>query len=280
MNSIFNIRRQGLLIYRELLEKYRIILGLCAIAILIYLMTWSMCLLLETNMSIGFRSWFSVSMLTLYCFLCPFILYKKENRRIDGIFYGISPASPLEKTISMFTIVTLIFPAVISVLMLSVDSLLSSLPLEYGFSGHIWEEMFSSESYISSFIHLNPYYTQEALSNIERILDSVSSFSLSPYAGILLSQAPFVFFAMLFRKHKIGKTLITLLAAGFVLSMLASGTIITFVNSMESRAIELNEEDILDWAATFVKISSIVTTYIIPVVFWILTYFRIRKIQY
>lgn len=280
MNSTFNIRRQGLLIYKELLEKYRTFLAFWAVAVLVCLMIWSMCLLLETSMPPGFRSWLTASLLSVYCCLCPFILYKNENRRIDGIFYGILPASSLEKTISIFVTVTVIFPAVTSVLMLSVDSLLSALPIEHGYSGHIWKSIFSSESYISTFLHFNPYYTNEDRTAIQSILDNASNFSLNPYAGILLSQAPFVFFAMLFRNHKIGKTIITVLLAGFVLSMIASGSVVMFVNSLDGQINSLDEEDVLNWVASFVKISSIVTTYIIPVIFWVLTYFRIRKIQY
>ena len=42
----------------------------------------------------------------------------------------------------------------------------------------------------------------------------------------------------------------------------------------------MDAEIMVRWMKNFVKTVMVFTCYILPIVFWVLTYFRIRKIQY
>ncbi|HIZ86586.1 MAG TPA: hypothetical protein IAC03_00270 [Candidatus Coprenecus pullistercoris] len=279
MNAILNIHRLGLLIRKELIEKYKILLIFLAIAVLIYLMAWSFCIILGIDSSADTRAIWTVSLLSFCCYLIPYIAYKNENRRIEGVFYGIAPVSALEKFISMLVLCMLLFPAVVTVLILSVDSLLTLLPLEHGYNGQMWPLIFSSESFISSIIHINLEISAEEATYIERIFDSISPLSLTPYTNMLLGQTLFIFLATLFRRHKIGFTLLTYCGVSFLISIAVIVTAILLINSID-KAGGITEEIFLRWTADAFKITSLVGTYIAPVIFLALSYLRIKKIQY
>ena len=156
MNATFNIRRFGLNIYKELLEKYKLILGFWAVIVLVYLMIWGLTLLTGGNLGTTGRGTLVATLLQFYCCLIPFLLYKNENRHVEGTFYGITPASTLEKTLTVFVIATLLFPALTSVLMLSLDSLLASMPTDGGFSGHIWKNIFTTSGFADNLFNIDP----------------------------------------------------------------------------------------------------------------------------
>ena len=250
MNATFNIRRFGLNIYKELLEKYKLIL--------VYLMIWGLTLLIGGNLGTTGRGTLVATLLQFYCGLIPFLLYKNENRHVEGTFYGITPASTLEKTLTVFVIATLIFPALTSVLMLSLDSLLASMPTDGGFSGHIWKIIFTTSGFADDLFNFAP--SPEKTFILDRLFNATPALFLNPYFGMLLGQSALIFMAMLFRTHKIGKTLLVICGVGFLVSVGATWSIV--------------------WIENFVKTVMVFTCYILPVVFWVLTYFRIRRIQY
>ena len=258
MNATFNIRRFGLNIYKELLEKYKLILGFWAVIVLVYLMIWGLTLLIGGNLGTTGRGTLVATLLQFYCSLIPFLLYKNENRHVEGTFYGITPASTLEKTLTVFVIATLLFPALTSVLMLSLDSLLASMPTDGGFSGHIWKNIFTTSGFADDLFNIDP--SPEKTFILDRLYNTTPALFLNPYFGMLLSQSALIFMAMLFRTHKIGKTLLVICGVGFLVSVGATW--------------------LANWVENFVKTVMVFTCYVLPVVFWVLTYFRIRRIQY
>lgn len=278
MNATFNIRRFGLNIYKELLEKYKTILGFWAVILLIHLMTWGMALLIGDNFVSGTRATFVLALLQLYCCIAPFILYKNENRRTEGIFYGIAPASTLEKTLTIFVIVTLLFPVTTTLLMLSFDSLLSVIPTENGFAGHLWNNIFSGDRYMSGMLN---FQTDTSRDLIDRAIDGIPTIYFNPFISVMTSQCCFVFMSMLFRKHKISKTILVICAAGFLFSLIATLSIVTMSKAFDAAELTaLETETVINWIKTVFKILILFTFYVMPIVFWALTYFRIRRIQY
>lgn len=119
-------------------------------------MIWGLTLLIGGNLGTTGRGTLAATMLQFYCSLIPFLLYKNENRHVEGTFYGITPASTLEKTLTVFVIATLLFPALTSVLMLSLDSLLASMPTDGGFSGHIWKNIFTTSGFADNLFNIDP----------------------------------------------------------------------------------------------------------------------------
>ena len=138
MNATFNIRRQGLTIYKELQEKYSIILTSTCIILMIYLAIWALNLIDGEPVSTVARAVTAATILSIIGCLAPFFLYKNENRRMEGVFYAVSPSSTLEKCISMLVICSVIFPLLSTVLLMSLDSLLTLMPFEASYSGSIW----------------------------------------------------------------------------------------------------------------------------------------------
>ncbi len=281
MNATFNIRRLGLNLYREILEKYKTVLGFWAIIILVYLLFWGLSLLFGSNVGTITRGSLVAALLQFYCFLVPFLLYKNETRHVEGILYGITPASTLEKTLTIFIMATLLFPALTAVLMISLDSLLAVIPTENGFTGHIWNTVFSSEKLLSGLVNLNP--SPESKDMLDKMLFGIPTVLFSPYLCILLQQSMFIFFAMLFRTHKIAKTLLIFFGAGFVMSILTAILMLGVAGAIESGVFTMDtidEETFLKWVMGFIRVSAIIWGIVLPIVFWVLTYLRIRRIQY
>lgn len=279
MNATFNIRRFGLNIYKELLEKYKLILGFWAVIVLVYLMIWGLTLLIGGNLGTTARGTLVATLLQFYCSLIPFLLYKNENRHVEGTFYGITPASTLEKTLTVFVIATLLFPALTSVLMLSLDSLLASMPTDGGFSGHIWKNIFTTSGFADDLFNFAS--SPEKTFILDRLYNTTPALFLNPYFGMLLSQSALIFMAMLFRTHKIGKTLLVICGVGFLVSVGATWSIVATVKHLDEAVLNSMEVEIMaNWVENFVKTVMVFTCYILPVVFWVLTYFRIRRIQY
>lgn len=279
MNATFNIRRFGLNIYKELLEKYKLILGFWAVIVLVYLMIWGLTLLIGGNLGTTGRGTLVATLLQFYCALIPFLLYKNENRHVEGTFYGITPASTLEKTLTVFVIATLLFPALTSVLMLSLDSFLASMPTDGGFSGHIWKNIFTTSGFADDLFNFAP--SPEKTFILDRLYNTTPALFLNPYFGMLLGQSALIFMAMLFRTHKIGKTLLVFCGVGFLVSIGATWSIVETAKHLDETALCIADAEILArWVENFVKTVMVFTCYILPVVFWVLTYFRIRRIQY
>lgn len=279
MNATFNIRRFGLNIYKELLEKYKLILGFWAVIVLVYLMIWGLTLLIGGSLGTTGRGTLVATLLQFYCALIPFLLYKNENRHVEGTFYGITPASTLEKTLTVFVIATLLFPALTSVLMLSLDSFLASMPTDGGFSGHIWKNIFTTSGFADDLFNFAP--SPEKTFILDRLYNTTPALFLNPYFGMLLGQSALIFMAMLFRTHKIGKTLLVICGVGFLLSVGATWSIVATVKNLDEAVLNSMDAEILaNWVENFVKTVMVITCYVLPVVFWVLTYFRIRRIQY
>lgn len=98
---------------------------------------------------------------------------------------------------------------------------------------------------------------------------------------MLLSQSALIFMAMLFRTHKIGKTLLVICGVGFLVSVGATWSIVATVKNLDEAVLNSMDAEILaNWVENFVKTVMVFTCYVLPVVFWVLTYFRIRRIQY
>lgn len=282
MNATFNIRRQGLTIYRELLEKYPVILGTIGIILLTYIFIWVLSLLLGDNIIYApARATSITSILTFICCLIPFILYKNENRRMEGTFYAVSPSSTLEKTVSMLVISSVIFPLLCTVLLLSLDSLLTLMPFEHGYRGELWSTLFSTRRYIDSAMKvLGAMNTPaESMDIVNQCYDMIKALSVPPVVGMALNQSFFIFLNMLFRRHKIGYTLLTFLCLGIISIAAAIILSITFYAKLNNST-DIDLEAFIRSFSTGYTLLVIILTYALPILFWVLTYIRIRRIQY
>ena len=281
MNATFNIRRQGLTIYKELQEKYSIILTTTGIVLMIYLAIWALNLIDGEPVSTVARAVTAATILSVIGCLAPFFLYKNENRRMEGVFYAVSPSSTLEKCISMLIICSVIFPLLSTVLLMSLDSLLTLMPFEASYSGSIWGCMFSSKVYMDTIMGFMPFsFNTDAMhiDLVNKMYDTVNPLSIPPIVGIAMTQSAFVLLNMLFRRHKIGYTLLTFLGIWVIGAVISVISAICFFDSLQSNP-DIAPERMLQWMITLSRALSLIYC-ILPVVFWALTYFRIRRLQY
>ena len=273
MNATFSIHRLGLTIYKELQEKYMIILTSIGIILMIYLAIWALNLIDGEPVAAAARAAAAATTLSFIGCLAPFFLYKNENRRMEGVFYAVSPSSTLEKCISMLVICSVIFPLLSTVLLMSLDSLLTS--------GSIWGCMFSSKDFLNTitagFLQLNT--DPMALNFANRMFDSMIPLAVPPIVGLALSQSAFVLLNMLFRRHKIGYTLLTLLGIWVIAVVISVISAICFFDNLQNNP-DIDPERIYQWLITLYKAAMVFSTYIFPIACWVLTYFRIRRIQY
>ena len=154
--------------------------------------------------------------------------------------------------------------------MLSLDSLLASIPTDGGFSGHIWKNIFTTSGFADNLFNIDPSLEKTFI--LDRLNNATPALFLNPYFSMLLSQSALIFMAMLFRTHKIGKTLLVICGVGFLVA--------TVKHLDEAVLNSMDAEILANWVENFVKTVMVFTCYILPVVFWVLTYFRIRRIQY
>ena len=233
MNATFSIHRLGLTIYKELQEKYMIILTTIGIILMTYLAIWALNLIDGEPVTAAARAASAATILSIIGCLAPFFLYKNENRRMEGVFYAVSPSSTLEKTISMLVICSVIFPLLSTVLLMSLDSLLTLMPFEASYSGSIWGCMFSSKDYLDKITSIMPFNTDPmSIDLVNRMFDTVNPLSIPPIVGLALSQSAFVLLNMLFRRHKIGYTLLTLLGAWVIAAVIMVISAVSFFDSV------------------------------------------------
>ncbi len=279
MNATFSIHRLGLTIYKELQEKYMIILTSIGIILMIYLAFWALNLIDGEPVSTAARAASAATTLSIISCLAPFFLYKNENRRMEGVFYAVSPSSTLEKTISMLVICSVIFPLLSTVLLMSLDSLLTLMPFEASYSGSIWGSMFSSKEYLDKITNILNFNTDPmSIDMVNRMYDTMNPLSIPPIVGLALSQSAFVLLNMLFRRHKIGYTLLTLLGIWVIVAVILVISAVSFFDNIQSNP-DIDPELIYQWMITMYKAVTL-TYYIFPIAFWALTYFRIRRLQY
>lgn len=280
MNETFNIKRLGRLIYKELIEKYRIMLGIIIILLAVQLSSWGLTLWNDEIRESSTRFISTFIILSFACYIAPFVIYKNENRRMEGIFYATAPASTIEKTISMIVVTSLVFPITISVICISFDSLLTVMPFETGYRGHLWRYLFSGETYLHGVMSKTPIISSAANSNFSDWIDMrLVPYCTSPLISIALSQSLFVLLNMVFRRNKIGKTIGLLLTLLFLISI-CTVIFVTWCFNESDLAIFNDPERLKQLMENFMITSTFVSTYVLPVIFWILTYLRIRKIQY
>ena len=280
MNATFSIHRLGLTVYKELQEKYMPILTSTGIILMTYLAIWALNLIDGEPVAAGVRASSAATILSIIGCLAPFFLYKNENRRMEGVFYAVSPSSTLEKTISMLVICSVIFPLLSTVLLMSLDSLLTLMPFEARYPGSIWGCMFSSKEYlntITSFLQLNT--DPMAIDFVNRMFDTIIPLAVPPIVGLALTQSAFVLLNMLFRRHKIGYTLLTLLGIWVIAIVIVVISAVSVFDNLQNNP-DINPERIYQWLITLYKATIVFCTYILPIACWILTYFRIRRIQY
>ena len=293
MSSFFHLPRFFRLLKQDGAMLHRSFLLLILSSVAIYVGIWLLLvLLLDMAIPPAPRYFISSAIITLSIYLAPYQLYKKKrhghladsalvwhifhqcpdkvfNQRTEGIYYGIVPASAFEKLLSMLSWCSLFFILAEVLAIYTTDQLLTFIPLESGYQGSLWPQLFQSNTE-----KLAPVMMAEpALSEM--------NFKMVPHfiVGYIFNQSVFVYLNMLLRSHKISGSILILICAGIVVSIASAILMVSYVSGLDASGLNADPENIVGILQTTFN-RSIIFFYLIPLVFWALTYFRIKRIQY
>ena len=110
--------------------------------------------------------------------------------------------------------------------------------------------MFSSKEYlntITSFLQLNT--DPMAIDFVNRMFDTMIPLAVPPIVGLALTQSAFVLLNMLFRRHKIGYTLLTLLGIWVIAIVIVVISAVSVFDNLQNNP-DINPERIYQWLIT------------------------------
>ena len=208
MNNIFNIKRfcnYFLYDLRNAKNNYGLsllILGIMPVVLFIIVQLFSLIFTRDVAMiSLGVK-YAELSIVSVVAMIGAGVkIYGKLTEKQSGSNFLMIPASTLEKWLSMNLIVCLVVPAVLYALQFATDGLMSFLfPNTYG------ERVFLFENARGALAYLNDNGVQ---------INVFGLLALS-WAETILT---FTLGALCFKKSKVAKTILVLIAASFVLSI-------------------------------------------------------------
>lgn len=266
MNEVFDIKRLGKLLNFELVNYvprfFRSLLILASV-IVAY---WICSIVFDVDVVPDERTFLLGFLFNLAMILGPFIVYKDINNRKKGYIYALVPASTLEKLFSMLILSIIIVPVIAYTMLTATDILL----------------------YLFSRIGLGSFLNLELYNPFTDNLDSIALkygttiYSMPILDGILSMMQIVVgsmMFNAIFRKNKVLKTILTLMAISFI-------SVILIVPMFDTQLAEYvcetaysffeNEEGIIN----SIVVSSRILSLLVTIFFAIVTYFRIKKVNY
>lgn len=259
MNNIFDIKRFGKVLSKELKEyfpKY----GSFELALLAgYVLYFVIRAFLGVAPALPDDRIKVVLILMWLCsFIAPFKLYGDTNNDKLGITYAMLPASSLEKYVSML-IYSVVFTTIgFAVSIFCLDAALSIIPVKTGFSGTLFTpEIFSGDN-------IKLYFSLMLMQSL-------------PFLGNLY-----------FKKHKISNTILWSIALNFAVSIVMAICIKLFgFNNfgMSDGVVTLNgmpieDENFAENIKTWLKVLFYIYVIGVPVVFYVLSYFRLKTQKY
>ncbi len=260
MSNVFNINRFGNILAKELKEYYSKY-GISILSILgAYVIYWLIVLLFGDAQMPSDRASFFMLLFLVAIYLAPLKLYGDVNNNNSGIFYAMTPASTLEKFISMLINTLIVTPIVFILLFSALDGLLTLI----SFGGKGFQE-FSLSTLV--FNRTMIYYV----------------------VGTTLSVSYFIFGNLFFKRHKGAKTILSAFAINFVLIIIA-GLFINYVIPIQSIFVDgkesisiFSQEDLIPYREMLTTLGEVLLNlylYGLPVVLLLLSYFRLKTIKY
>lgn len=263
MKELFNINRYSKLVAKEFNESRPLMVKIIAIFGLILVSLWLITLITDSSSAASTRYEVIKNALYVTMFLIPFTLYGKTNSKTKGIDYVMLPASSTEKFLSMITLSTVVFPVILFLVSISTDTILAAITPET-YKGSIISNEFINSSLLKTYYHM------------------------------IILQSFGLFGNLLFIKHKIVKTLLSLTIINTSLSLIILFLVKQFVdiehvgNNISIKIGETLVFNGMDSAllAGSPLINAIVTGakitfyFIIPAIMFIGTYYKIRTQKY
>lgn len=280
MNNTFNIKRFGNVVRRDGMSYFQnfgwTLIVLWALPVIMWFLTYISMETFDTGVISNRDTKISILM-WLSLMIVPSRLYKNYNDSRKGVVLAMTPASSLEKFLSMILYCVVITPIVYLIGALFIDTILALKPGTNPYEGFIISDFFSKnyESY------------REILSlGDEELNRSIYDYMLSknPFIykvlQILGFTSIFMFTNMLFKKRKLSKTIGILTLLGIIFSIFVVRYAINleynFDTDWTDEEITNYVKGVVNYAYNFIFYSSLISTS----VFLYLTYYKIKKQTY
>ena len=183
MKEIFNINRFFKLVQKESSERLHMMLKISAIFAALIAAYWLFIIIFsngEASSMASSRVSYIYAVVVITMFLAPFNLYKNYNHRKSGLDYVLLPASVMEKYLSMLINSVILLPLFTLFLTLLTDTIITTITPKI-FIGY-------------------------AVTNLD-----LGKAVIQGYAEVLIVQLGFIYCNLLFRKHKVTKTLLSMI---------------------------------------------------------------------
>ena len=269
MNETFDIKRLGRLIKYEVINYIPNFFKSLLVFASVIAAVWVVSLTFDASIMQFGRAELVNALFVLAIALSPFIVYKDMNNRKKGYFYAMIPASTLEKLLSMVVLCVLIVPLLTYAVLTGTDLLLWLL----------------SKVGIGSFLYMdfyNPFTVGEIVDDEYLLPYIYPVFDSILYMVNIIAYT--IMFNTIFRKNKVLKTIL------FNISMTFAFVILTavVVNITTPEFWENAFEGVVEWLdeKTDVELFGYLMTacrcltIIMSMVFFSITYFRIKKVNY
>ena len=280
MNNTFNIKRFGNVVRRDGMSYFSnygwTLVVLWAIPVILWFLTYISMETFDTGV-ISNRATTISTLMWLSLMIVPSRLYKNYNDSRNGVVLAMTPASSLEKFLSMILYCVVVTPIIYSIGALFIDTVLALKPGTNPYDGFIFSDIFSKnyESY------------REMLSlGDEELNRSIYDYVLSKnhfvykMLQILGFSSIFMFTNMLFKKRKLSKTIGILTILGIIFSI----CVVRYVMNLEydfnanwtDEEISNYVKGVVNYAYNFIFYSSLISAS----VFLYFTYYKIKKQTY
>ena len=280
MNNTFNINRFGNVVRRDGMSYFSnygwTLVVLWALPVILWFLTYISMETFDTGV-ISNRTTTISTLMWLSLMIVPSRLYKNYNDSRKGVILAMTPASSLEKFLSMILYCVVITPIIYLIGALFIDTILALKPGTNPYDGFIFSDFFSKnyESY------------REILSLGEEELNrSIYDYMLSKnhfiykVLQILGFTSLFMFTNMLFKKRKLSKTIGILTILGIIFSICVVKYIINleynFNANWTDEEITNYVKGVVNYAYNFILYSSLISAS----AFLYLTYYKIKKQTY
>lgn len=233
------------------------------------------------SMNLDFRWTLFITAMFVMIVHMPVKCYGSITDKKAGSLWLLTPASTFEKFISMIIIVGIVGPALISCSYLMVDHLLCMFDTRCGRS---IIESIQSPLYLLSTMGIEQEATEipaELIANANNFFGQL----LNPWLyvdDIIMIVLIFLLGAVVFKKRKTGKTILSIAVGSMILSIIAIPVMkyimkdFTYIMSSEEQLISLLDSPICRNIALFDTVSDTVTNLILMTCI----YFRIKTIKH
>lgn len=280
MNNTFNIKRFGNVVRRDGMSYFQnfgwTLIVLWALPVILWFLTYISMETFDTGI-ISNRDTKISTLMWLSLMIVPSRLYKNYNDSRKGVILAMTPASSLEKFLSMILYCVVITPIVYLIGALFIDTILALKPGTNPYDGFIFSDFFSK----------NYELYRDILSLGEEELNrSIYDYMLSKnhfiykVLQILGFSSVFMFTNMLFKKRKLSKTIGIITLLGIIFSIFVVRYAINLEYNFDAdwtdEEITNYVKGVVNYAYNFIFYSSLISAS----AFLYLTYYKIKKQTY